>query len=87
MMFSLRTRLSDRGARRLADDQQRGGDPEQLTPRLCNVSDVIRSVDDEVIDEPEDECAAHAGGDDPAAELRPPPPEARPSSGPARMTM
>jgi hypothetical protein len=39
------------------------------------VSDVIRSLDDEVIDEPEDECSAHADGDDPAAELRPPPPD------------
>ncbi len=48
---------------------------EQLSPLRGNVSDVIRSVDDEVIDESEDERAAHAGGDDPAAEPGPPSPQ------------
>ena len=37
---------------------------------------MIRSVDDEVIDEAEEKRAAHAGSHDPSAQLRPPPPDA-----------
>ena len=65
-----------------------GGDAEQRAPRLRDVVDVIRPGDDEMIDETEDERAAERRGDDPRAgnadaSVR----DARPTSGPARMTM